>query len=168
MFSRQLEEVHVTTEITDRTARVERYRSGMADLEDALAGITEAELDRPQPSGEWTARQIVHHLADGEAMSYTRLRRLVADDDPIIQAYDEPTFARRLHYDRPIETSLAVVAAVRAASLDLMAAMTATDWARSGTHSEIGPYTVDLWLEIYADHVHDHADQIRRARRGQA
>jgi hypothetical protein len=158
----------VTTETTDRAALFERYRSGMADLEDALADISETELDRPQGSGEWTARQIVHHLADGETMSYTRLRRLVADDDPLIQGYDEPTFARRLHYDRPIATSLAVVAAVRASSLELMAAMTPADWAKSGTHSEIGPYTVDLWLEIYAGHVHDHADQIRRARRGEA
>lgn len=155
------------TETTDRAALIERYRSGMADLEDALAGITASELDRPQSSGEWTARQIVHHLSDSETMSYTRLRRLVADDDPVIQGYDEPTFARRLHYDRPIETSLAVVAAVRASSLDLMAAMTPADWANAGTHSEIGPYSVDLWLEIYADHVHDHADQIRRARRGE-
>jgi hypothetical protein len=24
---------------------------------------------------------------------------------------------------------------------------------------------VETWLEIYADHAHDHADQIRRARR---
>jgi hypothetical protein len=158
----------VTTETTDRNALIERYRSGMADLEDALAGISEPELDRLQADGEWTARQIVHHLADGETMSYTRLRRLVADDDPIIQGYDEPRFARRLHYDRPIGSSLAVVAAVREASLDLMAAMTPDDWAKSGTHSEIGPYTVDLWLEIYAGHVHDHADQIRRARRGEA
>ncbi|HEX4897375.1 MAG TPA: DinB family protein [Candidatus Limnocylindrales bacterium] len=162
------EETGVTTEMTDRARLIERYRSGMADLQDALADITESELDRPQSSGEWTARQVVHHLADGEAMSYTRLRRLVADDDPVIQGYDEPTFARRLHYDRPIESSLAVVAAVRASSLDLMAAMTPTDWAKSGTHSDIGPYTVDRWLEIYADHVHDHADQIRRARRGEA
>jgi hypothetical protein len=158
----------VTTETTSRATLIERYRSGMADLKDALAGISETELDRPQSSGEWTARQIVHHLADGETMSYTRLRRLVADDDPIIQGYDEPRFARRLHYDRPIGSSLAVVAAVREASLDLMAAMTPDDWAKSGTHSEIGPYTVDLWLEIYAGHVHDHADQIRRARRGEA
>jgi hypothetical protein len=158
----------VTTNTTDRAALIERYRSGMADLEDALAGVTEAELDRPQSSGEWTARQVVHHLADSESMAYTRLRRLVADDDPVIQGYDEPEWARRLHYDRPIETSVAVVAAVRASSLDLMAAMTPADWAKSGTHSEIGPYTVDRWLEIYAGHTHDHADQIRRARRGEA
>jgi len=148
----------------DRAQLIEHYRIGMADLEDAIAGITETELDRPQESGEWTARQVIHHLADGEAMSYTRLCRLVADDAPAIQGYDEPTFARRLHYDRPIATSLALVGAIRASSLSLMAAMTPEDWAKSGTHTERPSFSVGLWLEIYAGHVHEHADQIRRAR----
>ena len=128
----------------DRKQLIEQYRTGMSDLVDALAGITEEELDRPQPDGEWTARQIVHHLADGEAMSYTRLRRLVADDEPVIQGYDEPLFAKRLHYDRPIASSLAVTAAVREGSLDLMRVMTAADWAKTGSHSEMGgAYTVE-------------------------
>jgi len=148
----------------NRAELIEHYRTGMADLDDALAGITEEELDRPEADGEWTARQVVHHLADGEAMSYARLRRLVADDVPVIQGYDEPTFAKRLHYDRPIATSLAVVRAVREASLELMAVMTPEDWAKTGIHSEHGTYSVDFWLEVYAQHVHEHADQIRRAR----
>lgn len=148
----------------DQVQLIERYRTGMTDLTDALAGITDEELDRPQEGGEWTARQVVHHLANSEAMSYTRLCRLVADDQPIIQGYDEPTFARRLHYDRPIASSLAVVAAVRAASVDLMAVMTPQDWAKTGTHSEHATYSVDRWLAIYAEHAHEHADQIRRAR----
>lgn len=148
----------------NRADYIEHYRTGMADLADAVAAITEEELDRPQGGGEWTARQVVHHLADGEAMSYTRLRRLVADDAPVIQGYDEPTFAQRLHYDRPIDTSLAVLAAVRASSLELMSVMTPEDWAKTGTHSEHGAYSVDYWLELYANHVHEHADQIRRAR----
>jgi hypothetical protein len=147
-----------------RARLIERYRTAIADLDDALAGITDAELDRAQPNEEWTARQIVHHLADGEAMSYTRLRRLVADDAPVIHGYDEPTFARRLHYDRPIGASLAVIRAVRESSLELMAVMSPADWARTGSHSESGAYSVDRWLAIYAEHVHEHADQIRRAR----
>ncbi len=150
----------------NRVDWIERYRTGTDDLADALAGITDDELDRLQPDGEWTARQIVHHLADGEAMSFTRLRRLVADDEPVIQGYDEPEFARKLHYDRPIESSLAVIAAVRESSLDLMRVMTPEDWAKTGTHAEHPSYSVGLWLEIYAEHVHDHAEQIRRARAG--
>jgi len=149
------------------TTLLDRYASGVADLEDALAGITEADLDRPQPGDEWTARQVVHHLADSESMAYIRLRRLIAEDEPIIHGYDEPEWARRLHYERAIEASVAVVRAVRSASLQLLETLTPAEWARTGTHSEYGPYSVGRWLETYADHTHDHADQIRRARRGE-
>jgi hypothetical protein len=97
-------------------------------------------------------------------MSYTRLRRLVADNEPVIQGYDEPIFAQRLHYDRPITTSLAVTAAVREASLELMNVMTPAEWAKTGTHTEHPSYSVDFWLELYSEHPHEHADQIRRAR----
>ena len=151
----------------DRSAILARYRTGAADVDDAVAGATAAELDRPVPSGSWTARQVVHHLADSESMAYIRLRRLVAEDVPLIAGYDEPEWARRLHYDRPIAASLAVVRAVRAASLELLDALTPDEWARAGTHNESGAYSVERWLQIYADHAHDHADQIRRARRGE-
>lgn len=143
---------------------IERYRTAFADLQEALAGITAEELDRPQSNGEWTARQVAHHLADSETMAYIRLRRLVAEDEPVIQGYDEPEWARRLHYERPIERSVAVVGAVRAASLELLESLTPEEWERTGTHTETGAYSVRRWLEIYAEHTHDHADQIRRAR----
>ena len=97
-------------------------------------------------------------------MSTIRLRRLLAEDHPFIHAYDEAEFARRLHYDRPIEQSLALFAAVRTANLQLLDTLDDGEWARSGTHSDDGPYSVERWLQIYADHGHDHADQIRRTR----
>jgi hypothetical protein len=148
----------------DRQALFERFRSGYADVEDALAGATDEDLDRPPPDGGWTARQVVHHLADSEATAYIRLRRLIAEDDPLIQGYDEPEYARRLHYDRPIGPSLAVLRAVREASLQLLESLTPEEWKRSGTHGESGRYSVERWLEIYAAHSHDHAAQIRAAR----
>ena len=149
----------------ERAELIERYRAGAAAVADAVDGITEAELDhRPAGEGEWTAREVIHHLADSESMAYIRLRRLIAEDDPLIQGYDEPEWARRLHYDRPIEPSLAVLAAVRGASLQLLESLDDAEWARTGTHSESGPYSVDGWLRIYAAHPREHADQIRRAR----
>ena len=151
-----------------RTALIVTYRAGVAAVDAALAGITAAELDRQPPGDDWTARQIVHHLADSETMSYIRLRRLIAEDDPLIAGYDEPVWARRLHYDRPIDASVAVLRAVRAASLELIERLTDDEWARTGRHSESGAYSVEAWLEIYAAHPREHADQIRRARAGSA
>jgi len=152
----------------DRHALLDTFRTGFDDVVDALAGITADELDRRPPGSDWTAREIAHHLADSEATAYVRLRRLIAEDRPAIDGYDEAEFARRLHYDRPIEPSLAVLAAVRTASLQLLEALTPEEWERAGTHSDSGAYSVDDWLRIYANHSHDHADQIRRARRGEA
>ena len=152
----------------DRSARLARLRSGSDDVVAALAAITPTELDRPQRSGGWTARQVVHHLADSEATAYVRLRRLLAENEPVIAGYDEPEWARRLHYDRPIEPSLAVLRAVREASLQLLEALSPDEWQRSGSHVESGPYTVPRWLQIYSEHAHDHANQIRAARRGEA
>ncbi len=143
---------------------LDRFRAGYAQVEAALAGITDAELDHAAPDGGWTARQVAHHLADSEATAYVRLRRLIAEDDPLIQGYDEPEYARRLHYDRPIASSLTVLRGVREASLSLLESLTSAEWDRRGTHQESGAYSVDRWLEIYANHSHEHADQIRAAR----
>jgi hypothetical protein len=40
--------------------------------------------------------------------------------------------------------------------------MSEEDWQREGWHTEHGRYTPEIWLEIYAAHAHNHADQIRR------
>jgi hypothetical protein len=152
----------------DRSREFDIYRAGAAAVESALAGITEMELDRRPTDGSWSAREVVHHLADSESMAYIRLRRLIAEDNPRIQGYDEPVWAQRLHYDRPIAASLAVLKAVRAASLELLEVLSEDEFGREGTHSESGAYTVQGWLRIYTRHAADHADQIRRARAGQA
>jgi hypothetical protein len=149
---------------SDRAALLDRYRSGAQAVLDALARATDADLDRLPADGGWTPRMVVHHLADSEANAYIRLRRLVAEEAPLIVGYDEELWARRLHYERPIEPSLVVMAAVRTASLQLLESLAGAEWERSGRHSESGPYRLMDWLRTYADHPHDHADQIRRAR----
>lgn len=149
---------------SDRQKLLLRYREGHGAVVDALSGIGDAELDaRPGP-GDWTVREIVHHLADSETTSVIRLRRLLAEDAPLIAGYDEEEFARRLHYDRPIAADLDLFGAVRRANAELLARLDETEWRRAGTHTASGPYSVETWLEIYAAHGHDHADQIRRAR----
>lgn len=147
-----------------RKALIDRYRDGYRVVAEALAGATDAELDaRPGPD-KWTAREVVHHLADSEMTSAIRLRLLLGTDAPRIFGYDQEEFAKRLHYDRPIESSLEAFKAARRSTAEILERMTEAEWQREGTHSEVGRYTVERWLEIYAAHAHGHADQIRAAR----
>jgi hypothetical protein len=96
--------------------------------------------------------------------SAIRLRVLLATERPTIAGYDENEFARRLHYDRPIEASLAALEAARRSTAEILDRMGESDWVREGTHTDSGRYTMNTWLEIYAVHAHNHAAQIRRAR----
>ena len=112
-----------------RQALIDQYCEGPGVVTAALAGATDEELDaRPAPN-EWSAREVVHHLADSEATSYIRIRKLLAEDDPVIYGYDEAEFARRLHYDRPIAASLAVLKSVRASTTELLRSLDEDDWA---------------------------------------
>ena len=151
----------------DRKTRdrlIAQYKDGYRVVADALAGASDEELDaRPGP-GKWTAREIAHHLGDSEMTSAIRLRLLLAVDRPQILGYDQEEFARRLHYDRPIEASIDAFAAARRTTAELLDRMTDSDWVREGTHTEHGAYSVETWLEIYAAHAHAHAEQILVAR----
>jgi len=149
---------------TTRTQLIRRYAEGYAAVEAALAGITPEQLDRADADG-WTARQVVHHLADSEMASALRLRKLVAETNPVIWGYDEELYSRALHYnERPIEPSLLALKAARESTVSILEHLTEADWARQGWHSESGPYSTERWLEIYAAHAHEHAEQVRRAR----
>ncbi len=145
-----------------RQALIDRYRDGYRVVTEALDGITDAELDaRPGPD-KWTAREIVHHLADSEMTSAIRLRRLIAEEKPVIAGYDQEEFARKLYYDRPDRRVAGSVPRGALTSAEILQRLTDAEWARVGTHSESGAYGVEKWLEIYAQHAHGHADQIRQ------
>jgi hypothetical protein len=150
---------------SERDAGIARYKAGYDEVVRALAGIAADELDwRPAP-GEWSAREVVHHLADSETIAGIRLRRLLIEDGPVIQGYDQEAYARRFRYqERPMEPALRAFEAARATTAELLAAMTDADWQRAGTHTESGPYSAAGWLGIYAAHGHVHADQIRQNR----
>lgn len=147
-----------------RKELIDKYKDGYRAVAEALAGIDDRQLDAHPAPGKWCAREIVHHLADSEMTSAIRLRLLLAEDRPEIKGYDQEEFARKLYYDRPYQKSLEAFRYARETTAEILDRMTPAEWSREGTHSEHGRYTVERWLEIYADHAHNHAQQIRRAR----
>src|SRR6476646_11854200 len=149
----------------EREQLIAQYKDGYRVVSEALVKISADELDAHPAPGKWTAREIIHHLADSEMTAAVRFRLLLAEDKPAIKGYDQDRFADRLHYERSHEGSLELFRAARASTAELMGCLTEADWLREGTHTEVGRFGVDTWLRIYAPHAHRHADQIRRARK---
>ena len=148
-----------------RRALIERYKQGYAEVAAALEGFPAGAMTAHPIPGKWSAAEIVHHLADSETQSATRLRKLLAEPFPVIQAYDQDEWARALRYsERPTGPALAAFRAARETTAQLLELMSEADWRRHGWHGESGSYHAERWLEIYAGHAHGHAGQIRRLR----
>ncbi len=147
-----------------RQALIQQYREGPGVVVAALTGATDAELDARPADGGWTARETAHHIADSELTSAIRLRRLIAEEHPAILGYDGNVFASRLYYSRrPVSAALDAIRAARAVTGEILELLTEEEWARTGTHDELPAYSVEIWLEIYAEHCHEHAAQIAAA-----
>ena len=125
--------------------------------------LSEESLDKENKNG-WSARQVIHHVADSEAQSYARLRRLVAEPGTQIQGYDEAGWGENetLGYTAlPVAVSLDVIRSVRASSLEIIKRLHPDQLSNAGVHSESGHYTISDWLKTYIQHPLDHAEQIR-------
>ena len=140
------------------------YEAATKEFLDIALSVPADKLD--DNDGEnWSSRQVIHHCADSEAQSYARLRRLVAEPNPVIQGYDENLWAKdqTLGYtELPIENSIAVFTAVRAGSLDIIKRLKPEQLELTGTHTEAGEYSLKRWLETYTRHANNHADQIKQ------
>ncbi len=141
-----------------------RYEASTQEFFALIATLKESDLDRADAEG-WTPRQVIHHVADSEAQSYARLRRLIAEPGTAIQGYDEGKWAESatLGYSATdVAPSIEVFAAVRKSSHLLLQRLSESELENKGVHSESGEYSIRTWLDTYTNHPLDHANQIRQ------
>ena len=147
----------------ERSNLIARYAAGYDEVMKALDGFPADQLGAHLIPGKWSAREIVHHLGDSESTAAGRLRKLLVEDNPTIQGYDEALFAVKLKYnERDMAPALEAFRSSRATTAQILDFMAEDQWQRNGVHSESGPYSTETWLRIYADHAHNHAAQIQR------
>ena len=144
---------------------LERFRRGPELVASVLTGAAGAEVDfRPGPE-EWSVRLIVAHLADSEQVAGFRFRRVLAEDNPTVEWYDEKAWAEKLDYSkRKYSQSLDTFRRIRGENYELLKDLEGEVWQRPGVHSRFGPLTLLSLLKTYADHAEGHARQIRRVR----
>jgi hypothetical protein len=144
---------------------LERFRRGPEVLAVALTGSAGAESDFVPAPGKWTIRQVLRHLADSEIVGAHRFRKILAEDNPPIDAYDQNLWASNLDYEtrKPAE-SLEMFRRLRADTYDLLKGLPETAFERTGVHAERGTVTVKAFVDSYSGHTESHAGQIQQIR----
>jgi uncharacterized damage-inducible protein DinB len=144
---------------------IDEYGRGYGLLAAAVAEIPREAWTFKPAADEWSVHEILVHMGDSESMAALRLRKLVVEPRTTLMAYDESAWAGALNYkDQSAEDALQIIRLARQTTYRLLKSLPESVFEHSVTHPEMSdPYTFDTWLGIYARHIPDHLDQMRRA-----
>ena len=142
--------------------KIELIRRFPAELEALLANYSESQMDTPVKPGEWTIRQIVHHVADAHMVALERAKLVLTETRPIIKPYDQDEWAKLADVKLPIEPSLSILRGVHQHWAEILSHAADADWERTGVHLDRGLLTLSDLLDMYAGHCQAHLDQIRQ------
>ena len=120
-----------------------------------------AELDRPYREGGWTARQVVHHIADSHMNAFVRFRLALTEDRPTSKPYDEAAWARLADAKLDPQISVQILDGLHQRWHSMLLAMSDSDFTREAIHPDHGPRTIDWFLQLYAWHGRHHIAHIR-------
>jgi hypothetical protein len=109
--------------------------------------------------GKWSARQILCHLADCELVFGFRLRQALAEENHVIQPFDQDQWAKN-YATLETRAALAVFSSVRNWNLALIRTATPKMLAKKLSHPERGEMTFQTIIETMGGHDLNHLTQL--------
>ena len=139
-------------------------------LRDAVADLSDAQLDTPYRDGGWTVRQLVHHVPESHLNAYVRFKLALTEPEPTIKPYDEARWAELPDVaSTPIAVSLDLLQALHVRWVALLQTFGPAEWRRGYHHPDQGEVVpLDAALGMYAWHGRHHVAHVTalRARMG--
>jgi uncharacterized damage-inducible protein DinB len=147
----------------ERAQKIETHGNAYSELVEALKEFPKEMWHQKASPDDWSVHEIVMHITDSEANSYIRCRRFIAEPGETVMAYDEAGWAQALNYARQsTEDALELFKWLRLTTNKLIRTLPESAWGNTVYHPENGTMTLDDWLDVYARHVSEHVEQMRR------
>lgn len=138
-------------------ALVRRFRDGAEALHPNIDGLTEHQLDSHPVPGTWSVRELVIHVMDSDLIATHRMKRIVAEELPLLISYDETAFAQKL-YGPHLSARLAcdLFRFNRLHTAEMLEKLPDEAFAREGVHNQRGKVTLREMVGMYVHHVDHH------------
>jgi len=120
-----------------------------------------AQLDRPYREGGWTARQVVHHVADSHMNAFIRFRLTLTEDLPTLKPYNESEWSKLVDSKEDPAVSIKILEGLHHRWHRMLEAMSDADFARPAIHPDKGTVSNDWLLQVYAWHGRHHIAHIK-------
>jgi hypothetical protein len=146
--------------------QITAYLRQVPDLIDsAVQGLPDDDLRRRPSPDEWSILEVCCHLRDAADFEGQRIRRLVEEDGPVLEPYDQEEMARERNYqgDDPRRVDIALRAFWGGLAYQLEG-LSDEEWERGGAHPERGPVTVRSRAEAEVEHAQAHLEQLTAIR----
>jgi hypothetical protein len=143
---------------------LQEYRDATNNFIAAAKAVPADKLHKAPANDEWSPANIIHHLADTEAHFYIRYLKILTEDVPTTEFFDENVYPTRLKYEkRDVDSSLRLLQALRENFYVLMSNFTPDEWERKGRNSEVGEYPIIALIKKSRSHIKDHLQQLHDA-----
>jgi hypothetical protein len=139
------------------------YLKGMAQVQEAVDGVGEPLLSFKPADNAWSIKEIIIHLCDADLVAANRMKKVIAEDNPLLMAFDQDAWTSKLGYSElDHEYYLQLFGTIRKGMAVILRNLPAEAWARTGIHNVAGKITLQDIVESYIGHVNDHLKQIDR------
>jgi hypothetical protein len=123
-------------------------------------------LDESYKPGGWTARQVIHHIADSHMNAYIRFKLTLTEELPTIKPYAEALWAELPDSKAPIEISLDLLEVLHRRFVIVLKSINEEQFNRSYFHpGNNRKYSLKNALALYAWHGKHHLEHVRIVRR---
>lgn len=147
---------------SERAQLIDQIENAPAEMRKAFEQLPQAAIETPYRPGGWTARQVIHHVAESHMHSYLRFKFAMTQDQPTIMPYDEAVWAVQPDVKSTApEISLALLAALHQRWVAFLRTLRPEDWQRAFRHPVNGLVTLDQALGLYAWHGRHHTAHLR-------
>ncbi len=133
------------------------YEAGIETVRRAAEGLSHAQLNQRIPPGLWSVQEVIVHLLDSDLACTHRMRRVVAEELPLLIAYDENAFIAKLPAELlDLANVLALFECNRRFTAQWLRTLPTEAFAREGIHTQRGKISLLTIVETYSKHVDHH------------